>query len=497
VFVKLGQFLATRPDLIPQEYCDEFVRLTDNVAPFPFSVARQTLEGNLGRPLQECFLWIDEQPFATGSLAQVHSARTLQGDEVAVKIQRPGVEISVRRNLARSRPLARVFQLLGVEPPIPIAELLSELDRWLVQEMNLQNELNNLRRLRTMVKGSTTWYVPRTYDDLSGTKVLTTELLKGTPLSHLLRLERRGREDRIEELLFDRDKLSANVCNAVLDQIFRHRFFHADIHPGNLLALDGNRVGFVDAALASSVDSVLRMGMARFLAAMSNDDVDGMLGGLTDLLMVNEDTDIDRFRHSFTGLTNAWIQRRDQAPPSGTNVPESVRGYMIDVLRAARENGYEIPVPLLAVYRTLLGAESLAIQLNSPFDIGRMGRRFFQELQIQQALNSLQLDSLVQTALPLIELLKNTPARLDHLLDRLANDSFVVRVRQSESAHAREQSNIRARLVSASILAVAIAVLIAAAGATPTRVGTGIRWALIASEVLVLGRAALLWRALR
>jgi ubiquinone biosynthesis protein len=497
MFVKLGQFLAMRPDLIPQEYCDEFGRLTDNVAPFPFGAARRTIEGNLGRPLKDCFLWIDEQPLAAGSLAQVHPARTHGGDEVVVKVQRPGAEASVRRILARSRPLARVFQLVGVKSPIPIAELLSELGRWLLQELNFQNELNNLERLGAMVSGSGSWYVPRAYPELSGTQVLTMELLKGVPVSHLLRLERRNREDRFEALAVDKDELSANLCNAVLDQIFRHRFFHADVHAGNLIALDNNRVGFVDAALASNVDATLRAGMARFLAAMANNDVPGMLRGLTDLLTEREDSDIDRFRRRFLDVTRTWIQQRDQVTTSGDGVPRSVRAYMVEVLRATRENRYAVPAPLLALYRSLLGAETIAIQLDSPRDIARIGRRFFRELQIEQAIGALQFDAIVQNALSLIELLKNMPARLDQVLDRLANDNFVVRVRQSESALTQEQANARARLVSASILAVAAAVLIAGFGTSATAVGFWLRWVSIAVGVLLAVRVAMLWRALR
>jgi len=196
-------------------------------------------------------------------------------------------------------------------------------------------------------------------------------------------------------------------------------------------------------------------------------------------------------------VTRTWIQQRDQASASRGNLPESIRTYMVDVLRASRENGYRIPPSLLALYRALLGAESLAIELHSPHDIASIGRRFFQEMQIEQAMSAFQFNNVLQSALPLIDLLKNMPARLDHLLDMLANDSFVVRVRQSESAHAREQANIRARLVSASILVVAIAVLFAGAGVYKTSLGVGIRWILAGTGLVIAGRVALLWRALR
>lgn len=495
-FVKLGQFLATRPDFIPQEYCDEFIRLTDNVPPFPGVQARQVVEENLGKPLAECFAWFDDEPFAAGSLAQVHAARTLAGDEVIVKVQRPGVEETIRRDLGRPRSLTRIFGLIGVAPPEPIEEILSELANWLTQELNLQTELNNLRRLRAAAKRSATWYVPRVYAELSGTKVLTTELLKGVPFSHLLRLERRE-QDRFAELEFDRDALSANVCDAVLEQMFRHRFFHADIHAGNLIALEGNRVGFVDAALAAGVDSTLRIDMTRFLRAIADDDLEGMLRSLTDLLTESEDTDIERFQRRFVELTRTWLHERDRPPEQGQDGRASLRSYMVDLLRAARENGYKIPPRLLALYRSLLGAETLAIQLNSPHDIARRGRRFFRAQQFEQAFKGMQLEDLTQNALQVIELLRNAPARLDNLLDRLANDSFVIRVRQSESAHAREQSNIRARLVSASILAVAVAVLFSGVARDAAVFRVSVRWLLAGAGAAIVGRIAFLWRALR
>ncbi|HEX8054619.1 MAG TPA: AarF/UbiB family protein, partial [Thermoleophilaceae bacterium] len=193
-FVKVGQYLALRPDLIPQEYCDELLRLLDRVPPFPWEEARAIIEDELGE-IGHAFAEIDAKPLAAGSLSQAHRARLHGGGEVVVKVQRPGVREAVRRDLGRARTIARVLELARVPLVVEPRELVTELRAWMLQELDLERELANMQKLRELAADSEIMRIPRAYPDLSGKRVLTAEYIHGMPLSTLLGSLRTGRED--------------------------------------------------------------------------------------------------------------------------------------------------------------------------------------------------------------------------------------------------------------------------------------------------------------
>lgn len=494
-FVKLGQFLSLRPDLIPAEYCEEFLVLTDQVAPVPFEALRATVEEELGE-LGAHFAFFDTRPLAAGSLAQVHVARTHQGHEVAVKILRPGIEEAIRADLRKAHVVARVLSLLGVSTALSPEQVAGELEQWLSEELDLKAELRNVVRMRDLCGDSDTMVVPRPYPELSGRRIVTCERLRGTPLSEVLRSVRSGRAEAVTAMGYDPDRLGHNLLDTVLVQIFRHQFFHADIHPGNLLALPGDRIGLLDMALADSLDPIVRRGIAGYLTAVADEDPAAMYRAIADVLRVTEDTDLESFRSEFTAATRGLLRDRARST-DGQSQGHIVRGYLVSLMQIARSNGLVVPPGMLSLYRSLLAAETIAAQLGASTDLLEAGRRFFKRLQLENALAMPDATQLQRSGLQLVNLLQNGPGQLARLLEDLADERFVLRVRSADAAERRRQHNARAQVVTLGLVAVSISILLAGAPSGPLWGWLPLRPVLVAALVAAYGALALQWRRLR
>jgi ubiquinone biosynthesis protein len=503
-FVKIGQFLALRPDLIPREYCDELMLLMDRVPPFPWEQARAVLKEELGGEPNEVFAYINPRPVAAGSLAQTHVARLKEGVEVAVKIRRPDIQAQIIRDLRRARRLARLLEMSGTSFIVSPREVVEELAGWLMQEIDFNHEIKNLTRLYDLAAGSRFQRIPRPFPDLSTARVLTSEYLQGLPVSELLLAVRSGRVDNKENadvLGIDRDRLAANLLWSSLVQIFRYQFFHADLHPGNLIALPGDVIGFVDFGLCDDLDVTVRERQMRYLSAVYSADTNQMFNALTDILVPSDETDMDAFRAEFLAEISPYIRqgRNDQADPddpdTGPDRSPAAKS-MVGVLRAARRHKLHAPTRALSMYRALLTAETVAQQLGTRVDLRSVGREFFVNLQMEEALRVVEPDNVEATFLGMVSLLRDSPGQLNQILSELSEGRFEVKVTVSESPKVRRIRNQRLRLLVTSVLSIGVALLLIAPG-LPALFGTSSRWPLWVVLILLYLSIFIQWRRLR
>jgi ubiquinone biosynthesis protein len=502
-FIKIGQFLALRPDLLPQEYCDELMLLLDRVPPFPWAEARAVLETELGPDRLDAYSFIDPEPVAAGSLAQTHFARLRDATEVAVKVQRPNIRARVQRDLRRARLLVRVLELSRTELIISPREVLREVSDWMMQELDFTLELANMTRLYHLTHESPNEVVPRPYPDLSTGKVLTAEYLHGTRFTTLLGLVRSGPEGkrRLAEMGLDREALAGNLLFACLTQIFRYQFFHADLHPGNLIALSGDAIGFVDFGLCDELDPVVRERQMRYLQAVYADDLESMFRSLVDILIPTEKTNFEAFRRDFFDVTGTWQSRsKPEALEFGEYSAAQGRSptgeWMVNVMRAARENGLQVPSRILSMYRALLTAEAVANRLEARLDLGSVGRRFFQLLQTQELLKSLEPEAVQAFQLNLFNLIRDSPVQLQQLLEDLSNGHFSINVNRLESPKLARTVNRRTKLLATAIISVGVALLLAHP-ALPAFGGISAAWPLGVGLALLYLSLALQWYRLR
>ena len=246
-FVKMGQVLSTRPDLIPIEMVEELAKLQDDVSPFPFSQAKIIIEEELQESLEKVFAAFEEVPIAAASIAQVHRARLITGEDVAVKIQRPGIPKTIGEDLGILFQLAglleRYIEELRLYRPTRIVE---EFARTIRKEINFNLEASHAERFARQFRGNPAVYVPRVFRHASTERLLTMEYIEGIKINDIALLEAQG---------CDRALLAARGTELILEQVFIHGFFHADPHPGNMFVLPGNVICTLDFGMMGHLDA--------------------------------------------------------------------------------------------------------------------------------------------------------------------------------------------------------------------------------------------------
>ena len=274
-FVKFGQLLSTRPDVVPPDIVVELRGLQDDVRPFPFAQIREVIEAELGLTLEQAFLRFDEQPIAAASIGQVHRALLPNGDEVAVKVQRPNAPRQIEDDLALLYQAARMIkERVRALDFIDAHALVDEFARSIRQELDYKLEARHAENFRRDFADSELVVVPKVYRDYSSARMLTLEYLDGVQLVDL---------DHDATSLEERRALAYLVTQTWMEMIFEHGFFHGDPHPANVLVLDGGRIGLVDFGLAGKLTDEDMARLTRLFIDAATENVDALPRRLAEL----------------------------------------------------------------------------------------------------------------------------------------------------------------------------------------------------------------------
>ncbi len=403
-FVKLGQLLSTRPDLVPLDIVQELVKLQESAPPFDGDEARRIVEKELGRPIEQVFRTFDTEPIAAASLGQVHTAvLAADGSEVAVKVQRPRIEDTVETDLEiledLSRLVERGVEALELQRPSAIVD---EFKRALEKELDYTIEAAHLRRFARMFEDSETVRVPRVYREWTTRRVLVMERLSGSKVSDRSRLVAEG---------FDPQQLARNGTEAVLSQIFLHGFFHSDPHPGNVLALTGNVVGFIDLGQVGRLDRRTRYLTAQLLQAMVERDEESVTDTFLELTVSEEPPDRHLIEADVAEVLDWYMDR-----PLGEL---QIGRMVVRLMEIAAGHELRISPGLFLVFKALGTLESLAQTLDPEFDISASARPVLERLARERlSPRRLAAETWVST-LDMARLLRDIPGELRQIMDKL------------------------------------------------------------------------------
>jgi len=285
-FIKLGQVLSTRPDIIPEETIAELRVLQDKVPPFDVEIAKGIVEEELGRSLGSMFSWFAEQPLASASIAQVHRARLHDGAEVVLKIRRPDIEETIQRDIELLRWLAESIEHLVPESrPYHPTLIVAELNEMLAREVDFVNEASTITRFAKAFAKAPNIRVPRVHWELSASRVLTLQRLSGGHLDAVI--------DGVDHdgVPFDRKQIARSLADCMLDQIFELGTFHADPHPGNLLVEAPDTIGLLDFGEVGVVSEELMSELVTLLYGCVNNEMTLVIDTLADMGAVTRETD--------------------------------------------------------------------------------------------------------------------------------------------------------------------------------------------------------------
>ncbi|RME41797.1 MAG: hypothetical protein D6788_00465, partial [Planctomycetota bacterium] len=300
-FIKLGQLLSTRPDIVPPEVLAELQKLQDRVAPFDSETARAIIEEELGDRPEACFDWIAETPFASASIGQVYRARTKEGRDVVVKVRRPGIEQTIRLDMHLLRWLAESLETLMPESRVYRPTMLvDELDQAITRELDYIHEASTTARLADAFADDDRLHVPRVVWNLTGPRVLTLEAVEGTGLAALLD----SRQDTAGPI--DRRRIARRLADGFLRQVFDVGCFHADPHPGNILVSPPATVALIDFGQVGTLGPELMTDVVIMTYAAVNQEVDVVVDTLADLGALSDETDPRALRRSLMILLNKY-----------------------------------------------------------------------------------------------------------------------------------------------------------------------------------------------
>ncbi|MBN1544270.1 AarF/ABC1/UbiB kinase family protein [Candidatus Woesearchaeota archaeon] len=360
-FIKLGQLLSLRPDLIPVEYCNELSRLQDKVKPFSGREAVDIIEKDLKHPLKSLFREFDEVPVAAASMGQVHLARLKDGTRVAVKVQRPGVQRAVKidiKILYRIAGLAKRRYGDSVIDPIGIVR---EFERYTENELNYLKEAHNIDVFHRNFAKSQTIVIPKVFWSHTTGRVLTMEFITGKRLTDLSKFRPAERKAMIRRII-----------EAELEQMFVHGVFHADPHPGNFLVKRDGKIALLDFGIVGRMDYVMKEHVADFFMSMVNRDVDGMVDAAVKLGVTGEGADIDRIRSDVHERLSAYY---------GASL-EKIRmsSAFNDLIKLFRQNSIRVLPNFVLLAKATVTIEGLASKMDPKMDFVEVARPFVKRM---------------------------------------------------------------------------------------------------------------------
>lgn len=350
-FIKFGQALSVRADLIPPDLIAELVTLQDHTAPLAPGVAEAAIEDELGKPVSRLFTSFEHEPMASASIAQVHGAVLPSGELVAVKVRRPGIAQVIAGDIEILMQLARLVerQVPALEIVDPVG-LVEEFARSIRGELDLVREARNVERCAANFAGDPTVRLPRVYRELSTRGVLTLERLEGIKISEL---DEAGAGPFVKQLVARRG------ADAMLRQVLVHGFFHADPHPGNILVLDGQVIGFLDFGIVGRLDETSRSQLARVVRAIWSRDVAELTSLAIEITEPRGEVDRRRLGRDLGALVESYGDL-----PIGDL---SARDVLTDVVRVAAKHRLRMPSSLMALIKALVTTEGVGVQLDPSF----------------------------------------------------------------------------------------------------------------------------------
>lgn len=483
-FIKFGQILALQPDLVSREYCDELFDLLDRIEPFPFEHVEQVFREELGRTPQQIFDWIDPEPLATASIGQVHVAY-LSGQKVAVKVQRPLVDIEFAGDIRLMLFAIRMIRRLDLKSLFWTLAPMSEFAAWTLEELDYRREARYADRLRRNATDNPYERVPGIFWNLTTRRTLVMEYMTGvTALEYLRAVTSSGvsAAHSICPIGFDPDNFARHIIDNFLGDAFRYGVFHADLHPANLLMLPGEVVAYVDFGITGVLSGYSRRHLVEMTLVLSRGDTEALTELFFDLTVMDGESDPGLFRRSMAEISPEWYAGEG----SNLVLRKNFTQIFLDMLILCRKARLSPERDVVKYIRSAVAADGLITRLAPGFNVGRYLEEACQRLVASELQRSTLTGDMIGALLSsTARLVESGAARTSTILRRLADGEMTAHV--DVTTPIDQDARYRRRTLRLAGVVVALTALIELTGG-PARIGVN----MFTIEVVLIGAALLM-----
>src|SRR5690606_24694044 len=367
-YIKLGQFIASSPSIFPEQWVEEFQKCLDRTPALPFSFIRKTVEEELGRSLEDAYSWVDPKPLASASIAQVHAARLHSGEDVVIKVQKPGVRNVLLTDLNFIYLAARIVEM--VTPGFSsaaVSGVIDELQASMLEECDFIQEANNLKRVNDSVPetGNTRAAAPVPYMEYTTARVLTMERFYGVPLTDIEVLKAYT-DDPADTLI--------SALNTWFSSLMLCDFFHADVHAGNLMLLQDGRIGFIDFGIVGHIRKTTWEAMARFFDAIGRSDHRQIAECMAIIGLTREKVNVDALARDIETFQDRLVNVDPTTLIQGDRNDREVNRLLFDLINIGEKHGIRFPREFALLLKQFLYFDRYVQALAPELDVFGDGR---------------------------------------------------------------------------------------------------------------------------
>lgn len=413
-FIKFGQLFSMRSDILPPVYCSELSNLYDDVPPFPSDEARRIVERELKRPIDELFTVFDDAPVGAASFGQVHLVRLKGGDDdgrvAVVKICRPGSDEAIAADGRLLIVLGHIVDFMSLLGRIKLVPVFKDFVRWTKREVHYLQEGKNADHLDEQTSWNPRQRIPYVYWNLSTNRVLTMEFLEGISLSEVIR-RREAEDPTLDEELAkhgcDRATIARNVWQSFLLSAFVGHAFHGDPHPGNLIALPDNTIGFIDFGLLGKLNEEARREQGLVLDAIARENIEKLFVAVLDMMDAPRGLMVTDTYDDFYDAADGWLDACDN--PGAPNAEKTMNRIVNVTMQIAREVGLVLPPNTILFLKAMLSIDSVVLRVCPEFDYKREARRAMRLVRMRELDRMYGPGNLIDVALLTQLLVSNLP----------------------------------------------------------------------------------------
>ena len=411
-FIKLGQIASTRGDLLPPELIKELEKLQSHVAPFPAEVARSTIEESLGASIDEIFMIFDDEPVGSASIGQVHRAMLHSGEDVAVKVQRPNIEGTVRTDLEILRHLANLLEAnLEWAKNYQVTDMIDEFSFALLNELDYTIEARNVERIGKTHANDPNVKIPNIFWDYTTKNVMVMDFIKGIPVNHF---------DTLDELNIDRSKLAETLAKAIFKQIFEDGYFHGDPHPGNVSVLEDGTLVFLDFGMIGRLTSDLKTNFGSLLISLMKKDASGVVKAIVKMGVVPADVSMKQLNREAEIMRDKYYD----VPLSKLNFSDAVN----DLFSISNKYKIRLPQDFTILAKTLLTLEGVVSKLDPDFSIMDVAEPFGKSLLFDRYNPKNVIENQIDDAQQIASELRDVTANVHQFSKGLKNSNLPIEI---------------------------------------------------------------------